>query len=65
MVSPSLTVRRGIIRVCDLVTEQNRFIMTGNWAGSKFYPVDIFELMAVVDAIPLKWRLHTRRNNKI
>ena len=51
--------------MCDLVTEQNRFIMTGNWAGSKFSPVDIFELMAVVDAIPLKWRLHTRRNNKI
>ena len=48
-------VRRGIIRVCDLVTEQNRFITTGNWpgTGSTFSPVGIFELMTVVDAIPL------------
>ena len=49
-------VSKGIIRIGDLISEENRFITTGNLNESDFSPLDVFEIIAIIDAIPCKWR---------
>ena len=49
-------VGKGIIRIGDLISEENRLITTGNLNESDFSPLDVFEMIAIMDAIPCKWR---------
>ena len=49
-------VSKGIIRIGDFISEENRFITTGNLNESDFSPLDVFEIIAIIDAIPCKWR---------
>ena len=42
-------VSKGIIRIGDLISEENRFITTGNLNESDFSPLDVFEIIAIID----------------
>ena len=43
------------IRIRDLISGENRFITTGYFNKSGFHPLDVFEIMAIIDTIPCKW----------
>lgn len=49
-------VIKGMIRVGDLVTENNQFIFQFNGRCANFSPKDVFDLMASVDAISVPWQ---------
>ena len=49
-------VSKGIIRISDLILEENQFITTGNLNESDLSPLDVFGIIAIIDAIPCKWR---------
>ena len=47
---------KGLIRIGDLVTEGKQFISQCNVRQRDFSPKDVFDLMALIDAIPAPWR---------
>ena len=49
-------VSKGIIRIVDLISEGSRFITTGNLNEFDFSPLDVFGIIAIIDAIPCKWQ---------
>ena len=53
---------KGIIRIGDLVTEGNQFISQCNLRQRDFSPKDVFDLMALIDAIPAPWRQSLKMN---
>ena len=53
---------KGLIRIGDLVTESNQFISNSNLRQWDFSPKDIFNLMAIIDAIPAPWRRSLKMN---
>ena len=56
---------KGLIRIGDLVTESNQFISNSNLRQWDFSPKDIFNLMAIIDAIPAPWRRSLKLNGCI
>ena len=48
-------VSKDIIRIGDLISKENRFITTSNLNESDFSPLDVFGIIAIIDAIPCKW----------
>ena len=48
-------VSKGIVRIHDLISEENRFITTGNLNEFDFSMLDVFGIIAVIDAIPCEW----------
>ena len=56
---------KGLIRIGDLVTESNQFISNSNLRQWDFSPKDIFNLMAIIDAIPAPWRRSLKMNECI
>ena len=55
-------VSKGIVKIGDLVTEKNQFIFQCNQSRVNFSPKDIFDLMSLVDAIPVPWRQSLKTN---
>ena len=55
-------VSKGIVKIDDLVTEKNQFIVQCNQSQVIFSPKDIFDLMSLVDAIPAPWRQSLKIN---
>ena len=55
-------VSEGIVKIGDLVTEKNQFIFQCNQSRVNFSPKDIFDLMSLVDAIPVPWRQSLKIN---
>ena len=53
---------KGLIRIGDLVTESNQFISNSNLWQWDFSPKDVFNLMAIIDAIPVPWRRSLKMN---
>ena len=49
-------ISKGIIRIGDLISEENRFITAGNLNEFDFSPLDVFGIIAIIDAILCKWR---------
>ena len=45
-------VSKGIIGIGNLISEENRFITTGNVNEFDFSPLDVFRIIAIIDAIP-------------
>ena len=56
---------KGLIRIGDLVTEGNQFIIRCNVRQWDFSPKDVFDLMAVIDAIPVAWRQSLKMNGYV
>ena len=51
-----LLASKGIIKIGDLITKDDRINTTSNLIELNFSPMDAFELMTFMDAIPPKWR---------
>ena len=56
---------KGLIRIGDLVTEGNQFIIRCNVCQWDFSPKDVFDLMAVIDTIPVAWRQSLKMNGYV
>ena len=56
---------KGLIRIGDLVTEGNQFIIRCNLRQWDFSPKDVFDLMAVIDAIPVSRRQSLKMNGYV
>ena len=56
---------KGLIRIGDLVIEGNQFIIRYNLRQWDFSPKDIFDLMVVIDAIPVPWRQSLKMNGYV
>ena len=58
-------VSKGLIRIGDLVTEGNQFIIRCNLRQGDFSPKDVFDFMVVIDAIPVPWRQSLKMNGYV
>ena len=49
---------KGILRIGDLISDNNEFIVKSNYKlrESNTSPLDIFRLISVIDALPVEWR---------
>lgn len=49
---------KGILRIGDLISENNEFIVKSNYKLRELNtsPLDIFRLISVIDALPVEWR---------
>ena len=49
---------KGILRIGDLISDNNEFIVTGNYKLRELNtsPLDIFRLISVIDVLPVEWR---------
>ena len=56
---------KGLIRIGDLVTEGNQFISQCNLRQRDFSPKDVFDRMALIDAIPALWRQSLKMNGYV
>ena len=56
--------KKGIITLEDLTTEENGVITAFQiMACTSFTPGEKFQLMAIIDAIPMQWRHHLKTCN--
>ena len=49
---------KGILRIGDLISDNNEFIVKSNYKLRELNtsPLDIFRLISVIDALPVEWR---------
>ena len=57
-------VSKGIIGIGNLISEENRFIATGNVNEFDFSPLDVFRIIAIIDAIPCIIMARDSQNKK-
>ena len=63
-VSCEALFKKGIITLEDLTTEENGVITDFQiMASTSFTPKEKFQLMAIIDAIPMQWRHHLKSCN--
>ena len=61
----SAAAYEGLIRIGDLVTEGDQFISQCYLRQRDFSPKDVFDLMALIDAIPAPWRQSLKMNGYV
>ena len=47
---------KGILRMGDLISDNNELIIENKLRGLNISPLDAFRLVSLIDALPVEWR---------